>query len=249
MDKLAFAGVVVALVAIFGGYALEGGGISALFNLPALIIVFGGSIGAVMLQTPKQDFINGVKLFPKIWSDPHSDVEEYQEKIKKWAETSRQKGFLSLEPHAALEDDPFVKKALMMLIDGAEDDVLKESLILEIELDSEKKLRAANIYEALGGYSPTIGILGAVLGLIQAMTNINDPALLGQGIATAFVATIYGVAAANLLFIPFGEKLKAQIDIEILFREMIVNGVLSTSNGDNPQMIAKKLSAYHPVNP
>lgn len=246
MDKLAFTGVVVALVAIFGGYALEGGGIGALFNLPALIIVFGGSLGAVMLQTPKQDFINGLNLFPQIWQNPHSAIEEYQSKIQKWAETSRQKGFLSLEPHAAAEDDPFVKKALMMLIDGAEDDVLKESLILEIELDSEKKLRAANIYEALGGYSPTIGILGAVLGLIQAMTNINDPALLGQGIATAFVATIYGVAAANLLFIPFGEKLKAQIDIEILFREMIVNGVLSTSNGDNPQMIAKKLSAYNP---
>lgn len=246
MDKLAFTGVIVALVAIFGGYALEGGGIGALFNLPALIIVFGGSIGAVMLQTPKQDFLNGLSLFPQIWQNSHSAIEEYQLKIQKWAETSRQKGFLSLEPHAAAEDDPFVKKALIMLIDGAEDDVLKESLILEIELESEKKLRAANIYEALGGYSPTIGILGAVLGLIQAMTNINDPALLGQGIATAFVATIYGVAAANLLFIPFGEKLKAQIDIEILFREMIVNGVLSTSNGDNPQMIAKKLSAYNP---
>mgnify|MGYP005990727153 CR=1 FL=1 len=245
MDKLALAGVVLAIAAIMGGYAIEGGGVSTLFNLSAFLIVFGGSLGAVMIQTPNKDFVYGIKLFPQIWQSPKFNLDEYQLKIFKWTEIARQKGFLALEPHMASEEDEFVRKSLMMLIDGADNEVLKDALVLEIELDSEKKLRAANVYESLGGYSPTIGILGAVLGLIQAMTNISDAAMLGQGIATAFVATIYGVAAANLLFIPFGEKLKANIDNEILFREMIVNGVLCISNGDNSQLIAKKLSAYH----
>ena len=244
MDKLAITGLFVAIAAILGGFALDGGGISMLFDLSAFIIVIGGSFGAVMLQTPKHDFHSGISLFPNIWRSKQYDLENYRNKIILWAEISRQKGFLPLESHMAQEGDPYVKKALMMLIDGADEEVLKESLVLEIELNSEKKLRAANIYEALGGYSPTIGILGAVLGLIQAMSNINDPLLLGQGVATAFVATIYGVAAANFLFIPFGEKLKAQINNEILFREMVLNGILATSNGDSPQQISKKLSAY-----
>lgn len=245
MDKLAITGVLLAVLAVFGGYAIEGASISALFHLSAFIIVFGGSFGAVMLQTPKQDFINGLALFPNIWKTNQPDFSEYQTRITKWSEVARHKGFLALEEHSVTEQDPFVKKALIMLIDGAEDDALRETLQLEVELTSEHKLRAASIYESLGGYSPTIGIIGAVLGLIQAMANINEPAALGQGIATAFVATIYGVGAANLLFIPFGEKLKAQIDNEILFREMIINGVLSTANGENPQMISKKLAAYN----
>ncbi|WP_341205672.1 flagellar motor protein [uncultured Psychrosphaera sp.] len=244
MDKLAFTGLVIAIAAVFGGYAVEGGGISALFQLPAFIIVFGGTFGAVMLQTPKADFIHSITLFPLIWKSPTYDFNLYKLKLCKWADIARQKGFLALEHQVHTETDPFVKKALMMLIDGVDKDVLRESLELEAQLESEHKNRAANVYESLGGYSPTIGIIGAVLGLIQAMANINDPLVLGQGIATAFVATIYGVASANLLFIPFGEKLKTQIDEELLYREMIILGLLSTANGENPQNISRKLDAY-----
>ncbi|MDU0112828.1 flagellar motor protein [Psychrosphaera aquimarina] len=244
MDKLAFTGLVIAIAAVFGGYAVEGGGISALFQLPAFIIVFGGTFGAVMLQTPKSDFIHSITLFPLIWKSPTYDFNLYKLKLCKWADIARQKGFLALEHQVHTETDPFVKKALMMLIDGVDKDVLRESLELEAQLESEHKNRAANVYESLGGYSPTIGIIGAVLGLIQAMANINDPLVLGQGIATAFVATIYGVASANLLFIPFGEKLKTQIDEELLYREMIILGLLSTANGENPQNISRKLDAY-----
>ncbi len=244
MDRLAVVGILVAIVAIVGGYAYEGGAIATLFHFSAFIIVIGGSFGAVMLQTPKQDFINGLRMFPMVWQGEQYQFTVYLHKIQFWAETSRQKGFLALEHEIEREPEPFVQKALMMLVDGAEHDVLRESLQMQVELESEHKLRGANIFEALGGYSPTIGILGAVLGLIQAMTHISDPAALGQGIATAFIATIYGVGAANLIFIPIGEKLKAKIDQEILFREMVINGVVAAANGENPQLIARKLSAY-----
>lgn len=244
MDKLAIAGLFIAISAIFGGYAVEGGGVSALFQLPAFIIVFGGTFGAVMLQTPKSDFIHGITLFPLIWKSPKYDFNLYKLKLCKWADVARQKGFLALEEQVHIESDPFVKKSLMMLIDGVDKEVLRDSLELEAQLESEHKNKAANVYESLGGYSPTIGIIGAVLGLIQAMTNIDDPLVLGQGIATAFVATIYGVASANLLFIPFGEKLKGHIDEELLYREMIILGIMSAANGEHPQNISRKLDAY-----
>lgn len=244
MDKLAITGILVAFLAIIGGYAYEGGAILTLFHLSAFIIVIGGSFGAVMLQTPKKDFLNGLRMLPQVWQSDKYQFTVYLHKIQYWSETSRQRGFLALEQDIEQEPDPFVQKALMMLVDGAEHETLRDSLQMQVELESEHKLRGANIFEALGGYSPTIGILGAVLGLIQAMSHINDPAVLGQGIATAFVATIYGVGAANMLFIPIGEKLKAKIDQEILFREMIINGVIAAANGENPQLISRRLSAY-----
>lgn len=245
MDRLAVIGIVIAFSAIIGGYAIEGGSIITLFHLSAFIIVIGGSFGAVMLQTPRHDFINGLRMLPLVWQSERYPVTNYLGKIQYWADTARQKGLLALEQEIEREPEPFVQKALMMLVDGAEQEVLIESMQLQAELDSEHKLRAANIFEALGGYSPTIGILGAVLGLIQAMSHINDPTVLGQGIATAFVATIYGVGAANLIFIPIAEKLKAKIEQELLFREMIITGISGVANGDNPQLIGRKLSAYN----
>ena len=244
MDKLAIFGVLVALVAVVGGYAIEGGGIAALFHFPAFVIVIGGSFGAVMLQTPSNQFFRGLKMFSRVWRSEVHDFKHQQRRLCDWADISRQKGFLALEEHVTAESDPFVKKALSMLVDGVDTDILRNSLELDIELESEKQQKGARIYEALGGYSPTIGILGAVLGLIQAMANIDDPSALGHGIATAFVATIYGVGGANLFFIPVAQKLQAQIDDQVLMREMITEGILATANGENPHNIARKLEAY-----
>lgn len=244
MDRLAFSGIVIALIAIVGGYAIEGGGISALFHFPAFLIVIGGSLGAVMLQTPSLYFLQGIKMLPNVWKKQMLNCQAHQNEILRWAEISRQKGFLALEHEISSEQDPFIRKGLVMLVDGMELDVLKNSLELEIELESERKYRSARIYEALGGYSPTIGIIGAVLGLIQAMANINDPSSLGHGIATAFVATIYGVGAANLFFIPIAQKLQSQIDNEVLLKEMILEGILCTANGENPHSIERKLEPY-----
>ena len=244
MDKLAVTGVLVALVAIVGGYAIEGGGITALFHFPAFVIVIGGSFGAVMLQTPSSHFYQGLRMFGQVWRPQVIDFTDVKRKLCFWSEISRQKGFLALEEQAHQEADPFVKKALTMLVDGVDNDVLKSSMELDIELESERQYCAARIYEALGGYSPTIGIIGAVLGLIQAMANIDDPSALGHGIATAFVATIYGVGGANLFFIPIAQKLQAQVDNQVLMREMVVDGIIAAANGENPHNISRKLEAY-----
>ena len=238
------AGVLVALVAIVGGYAIEGGGISALFHFPAFIIVMGGTFGAVMLQTPSASFISGLKMFGQVWNKPAIDFVGTQRMISRWSDVARQKGFLALEDEINTLHDPFIRKGLTYLVDGVDVDVIKHSLELDIELEADRKLKAARIYDALGGYSPTIGIIGAVLGLIQAMGNIDDPSALGHGIATAFVATIYGVGCANLLFIPIAQKLQSQIDNEVLLKEMVVEGILFAANGENPQSIERRLEAY-----
>lgn len=244
MDKLAFAGITLAIIAIFGGYAIEGGGINALFHFPAFLIVVGGSFGAVMLQTPTRHFTQGLSMFPLVWQRPNLNFDVLLSDVCHWSDIARQKGFLALEETAGQTQDPFVKKGLNMIIDGIEVEIVKDALENDIELESENRFKSARIYEALGGYSPTIGIIGAVLGLIQAMANIDDPNALGQGIATAFVATIYGVAGANLFFIPVAKKLQTQIEHEVLYREMVVEGLVATSNGENPQSIARKLEAY-----
>lgn len=244
MDRLAMAGVIVALVAIVGGYAIEGGGISALFHFPAFVIVIGGSFGAVMLQTPSTYFVSGLKMFGQVWNKPKLDFYQTQKMISRWSDVARQKGFLALEDELNTVEDPFIRKGLTYLIDGVDTDVIRHSLELDIELESDRQYRAARIYDALGGYSPTIGIIGAVLGLIQAMANIDDPSALGHGIATAFVATIYGVGGANLLFIPIAQKLQSQIDNEVLLKEMVVEGILFAANGENPQSIERRLEAY-----
>jgi chemotaxis protein MotA len=244
MDKLAFAGFFLAIIAIFGGYAIEGGGVNALFHFPAFLIVIGGSFGAVMLQTPMRHFTQGLAMFPLIWRNETFNFNLLLSDICHWSDIARQKGFLALEETASHTDDPFVKKGLNMIIDGIEVEIVKDALELDIELESDDRFKSARIYEALGGYSPTIGIIGAVLGLIQAMANIDDPNALGQGIATAFVATIYGVGGANLFFIPVAKKLQTQVEREVMYREMVVEGLIATSSGENPQSIARKLEAY-----
>ena len=244
MDRLSIGGLILALVAVVGGYAIEGGGISALFHFPAFVIVIGGSFGAVMLQTPTPYFLHGLKMFKQVWRSQPIDFLATQKKIAFWSDTVRQKGFLALEDEIAEQDDEFTQKALGLLVDGVESDVMREALILDIELESERLHKSARIYDALGGYSPTIGIIGAVLGLIQAMANIDDPSALGHGIATAFVATIYGVGGANLFFIPVAQKLQSQIENQVLFREMVVEGIMCAANGENPANIQRKLASY-----
>ena len=151
---------------------------------------------------------------------------------------------MSLEADAVQESDPFLHNALNLLVDGVEPVTLHRTLDNELCLERERLMRSARMYESMGGYSPTIGILGAVLGLIQAMQNIKDPEMLGAGIATAFVATIYGVGFANLIFIPIANKLKSVIIQRSLYQELIVEGVVAIANGENPRVIERKLAAY-----
>jgi chemotaxis protein MotA len=244
MDKLSISGLFIALVAIYLGFVIDGGTIASLFELPAFIIVFGGTIGAVMLQSSQVQFFHALSLLKWIFFPPQYNVQQGIESIVSWAEKARESGFLSLEHIAEEEHDFYTNKGLNLLVDGVEVDNLKVALELDLDLYREHNLRSAHIFESMGGYSPTIGILGAVLGLIHAMSNLSDPQLLGQGIATAFVATIYGVGFANLIYLPIANKIKAIVHQQTMYREMITEGLVAIALAENPHAIENKLSAF-----
>jgi chemotaxis protein MotA len=244
MDRLSVAGLFVAILAIYLGFILDGGSIGSLLELPAFIIVFGGTLGAVMLQSSSSQFLHAVSLLKWVFSPPKYDIDEGIDNIVLWAEKARESGYLALEDIALDEPEPFTQKGLNLLVDGTEVENLRASLELDLDIYREHNLRSANIFESMGGYSPTIGILGAVLGLIHAMNNLTEPSLLGQGIATAFIATIYGVGFANLIYLPIANKIRAIIHQQTMYREMISEGLNSIAQGDNPHAIENKLSAF-----
>lgn len=244
MDKLSITGLLIAIVAIYAGFSLDGGNLSALLELPAFIIVFGGTIGAVMLQSTLPQFKHALSLLSWVFKPPIYDMERGINEIVTWAGEAREHGFLALEDTALEIEDSYTQKGLNLLVDGVNVENFKNTLELDLELYREHGLRSANIYESMGGYSPTIGILGAVLGLIHAMGHLTEPELLGQGVATAFIATIYGVGFANLLYIPIANKIKNLVEHQTIYREMVLEGLVAIANGENPHAIENKLSAF-----
>lgn len=244
MDRLSIAGLFVAILAIYIGFMLDGGAVSALFELPAFIIVVGGTLGAVMLQSSNTQFLHALSLLKWVFTPPQFDIEQGIDKVVFWASRARESGYLVLEDIALDEEDSFTQKGLNLLADGVELDNLRVSLELDLDVYREHNLRSANVFESMGGYSPTIGILGAVLGLIHAMSNLTEPELLGQGIATAFIATIYGVGFANLFYLPVANKIREIIHQQTMYREMISEGLVAIANGENPHAIENKLSAF-----
>ncbi|WP_404338967.1 flagellar motor protein [Pseudoalteromonas mariniglutinosa] len=244
MDKLSFLGLIVAISAIAIGYSLEGGVVSALFNGPALIIVLGGTLGAVLLQTSSRVFSKTLKISHWVFFPPNHNIDDAIEQVKRWSHKARQEGYLALENDALSHPDPYAAKGLSLLVDGVSEQQLRDTLEIDLMLERERLLEVSRVYEAMGGYSPTIGILGAVLGLIQAMAFITEPEKLGAGVATAFIATIYGVGLANILFLPMANKLKQQIEEKMLYHEMLAEGIIAMSQGENPANIELKLEAY-----
>ncbi len=244
MDALSIVGLIVGISAILLGQHLEGGHLKTLVNGPAALIVLGGTIGAVMLQSPQAVFLRAMYMLFWTVFTPRLDYEETIEKIIRWSNIARKEGLLGLEDVEEHEPDPFAQKALQLLIDGGEPEIIRG--IMEVDIDTRDSFdtSAANVFESMGGYSPTIGIIGAVLGLIQVMGNLSDPSLLGSGIAVAFVATIYGVGAANLLFLPVAKKLKSIVHGQSQYREMIVEGMTAIAEGENPRNIETKLLGY-----
>lgn len=244
MDTLTLAGLLVGIIAIIGGNALEGGHIAGLLNAPAAVIVLGGTLGAAMLQTPKPIFINAFRLVRWAFNPPAVKMQENIKKVITWSFTARKEGLLGLEGIAEGERDPFAKKGLMLLIDAIDPPVIRSVMEVELLTREDRDMQSAKVFEAMGGYAPTVGILGAVMGLIHVMGNLADPSKLGEGIATAFVATIYGVGAANLLFLPLAGKLKAVIKSQSNQREMMIEGLLAIADGENPRTIEMKLEGY-----
>lgn len=246
MDLLSLLGLAIGLVALLGGNFLEGGSIESLLNGPAAIIVFGGTLGAAVLQTPKQNLRRALQLSKRIIVPDYPEFDQAVKKVVAWALAARKEGLLGLEPIAEKEKDRYCKKALILLIDGNDTDAIRHSLEIDLLAQEQRDNNAAGFYESMGGYAPTIGIIGAVIGLIHVMKNLNDPALLGPGIAVAFVATIYGVAFANLLLLPIANKLRQSVSADALYHEMILEGVLAIAEGENPRTIESKLKGYLP---
>jgi len=244
MDFLTLLGIVVGLAAILGGNILEGGHTDSLLQLTAFVIVFGGTCGAVMVQTPREVFIHALKRTRWIFIPPAENGSQAIEKIVSWSQMARKEGLLSLQSACEEESDQFLKSGLQMLADGSEPESIRAALEVEMGTMESLDLNATKVWEGFGGYSPTIGIIGAVMGLIHVMNNLADPSALGPGIAVAFVATIYGVGLANLLFLPMANKLKMIIGQRMLYRELLVDGLVSIAEGDNPRNIESKLQGY-----
>ena len=244
MDKISILGLLIGIAAIVGGQVLEGGHIGSLSQPTALLIVLGGTMGAVMLQSPYATFVRGMRMVRWVWVPPAVNYPQLITQITAWSQLSRREGLLALENSMGQVKDNFARKGLQLLVDGAETERLREVLEVDINTYEQELKMSARIWEAAGGYSPTIGILGAVLGLIHVMENLSEPSKLGAGIAVAFVATIYGVGLANLVFLPMSNKLKAHIHRLIVQREMIVDGLVGIANGDNPRIIESRLQGY-----
>jgi len=245
MDILTIAGIIIAATAIIGGNALEGGHIESLMQLTAFIIVFGGTVGAILVQVPLSTFLHSLKLARWVVIPPKVGTDEAIEKIVGWSNIARKEGLLGLEALAEEESDEFGRKGLQLLVDGTEPDVIRGILEVELDVKETKDTDGAKVWEGMGGYSPTVGIIGAVMGLIHVMNNLSDPSKLGSGIAVAFVATIYGLVMANMLFLPMASKLKTIIQSQSKFREMFVEGIVSISQGENPRNIEMRLQSYN----
>ncbi|MCL9684380.1 flagellar motor protein [Legionella maioricensis] len=244
MDSLTLIGLLTGFLAIIIGQLIEGGDLHSLLNVAALFIVLGGTLGAVMLQTPMPTFKRAFKILPWIFRPPRIGFDEYRDLLIELAKKARQLGLLSLEDHLEVERNPLVNKGLELLVIGVDKQTIRDVLEAQIDHDESQDLRAAHVFESMGGYSPTIGILGAVLGLIQVMRNLADPGSLGLGIAVAFVATIYGVGMANLIFLPVANKLKSCISRQVHFDEMIVEGLVAIACGESPNMLQLKLNNF-----
>lgn len=244
MDVLSLIGVILAFVAILGGNYLEGGNASALLNGPAALIVIGGTLGAAFLQTPLNVFKRALTILRWIFFPPHIDLQGGINRVVAWSMTARKEGLLGLEAVADVESDPYARKGLQLLVDGAEPEAIRSILEVDMYTQESRDIHASKVFESMGGYAPTIGIIGAVMGLIHVMGNLADPSMLGSGIAVAFVATIYGVGFANLLLLPIGSKLKALALRQSCYREMLLEGILSIAEGENPRSIELKLQGF-----
>lgn len=244
MNFLSVLGIVIGLGAVLLGNMLDGGHIASLINWPALIIVMGGTMGAVCLQFSPVIFFKSIKVVGRVFFPPKLMLKTQIEKIVKWSLLARKNGLLDLERVIGTEKDSLTRKGLQLLVDGCEADVIRDAMEVDLAIKEYMDLQVAKVYEAMGGYAPTIGIIGAVMGLIHVMQNLSDPALLGQGIATAFVATIYGVGSANLIFLPIAQQLKTQAHALSQAREMLIEGIVAIAAGDNPRNIELKLSGF-----
>ncbi len=244
MDKASIGGVSLAAVGIIAGLMLEGGNLGQIVQPTAAMIVFGGTLGAVLLQFPLKTVIEAARRLAHIFTDTPNETSKLIQLLVAYANKARRSGVVSLDSDLKTVDDPFLRQALTLAIDGSEPAELRKIMILNLDMRAEGEDRLPAVFESAGGFSPTIGILGAVLGLIQVMQHLDKIDEVGRGIAVAFVATIYGVGSANLFFLPAAGKLRIRIREEQQRREMMLEGVISILEGMNPRMLEIKLNGF-----
>jgi chemotaxis protein MotA len=242
VDWASVAGLILALLGITVGQVLEGGKLGSLVQPAAFVIVFVGTLGAVLLQSRSVNFLRGVKMLCWVIRPPDDRRKDLAHEIALWSLTARREGLLSLERFMKIGQDPFITKGLRLIVDGINPGKMRDILDTDISAYETEQRQAVKIWEAAGGYSPTIGILGAVLGLIHVMENLSDPNKLGSGIAVAFVATIYGVGLANLVFLPIGSKLKNLVSREVQVREILAAVFSDIAAGDTSRVIEERIS-------
>jgi len=244
MDIASIGGIMLAIVGILAGMMIEGGSIAQITQPTAALIVVGGTTGAVMLQFPLKTFVAALKQAMKIFISSSADGDEVLKQLVQFANKARKSGIVSLDQDLASVSDPFLKQALMLAIDGTEPNEVRKIMQMELDNKAEMEEKIPQVFEAAGGYSPTVGIIGAVLGLIQVMQHLDNINEVGRGIAVAFVATIYGVALANLICLPAAGKLKIRHREEQMVKEMMLEGVISILEGMNPRMMETKLKTF-----
>jgi len=244
LDKSTWAGISLAAVGILGGMMIEGGKLAQILQPTAAMIVFGGTIGAVMIQYPLPIIMAAASHLSHVFLEKSKDFEGLIQELVRYAKQARKEGIVSLDKQLNAIKDPFLKKSLMLAIDGTDPQELRKMMELEMDNQTEHEEKVPQVYESAGGFAPTIGIIGAVLGLIQVMQHLDNITEVGRGIAVAFVATIYGVASANIFFLPSAGKLKLRLREEQLTREIALEGVISILEGLNPRMVETKLHGF-----
>ena len=244
MDIVSIIGTILGFVVIIVGTVLKGSTVGALWNPAAFVIVFFGTLSALLVQNQGKVLKHALSMMRIIYRPPQHRPSDLISRIVGWSEISRRQGLLGLEPQIEAETDPFISKGLQLLVDGGEPDAIRS--VLEVDLDTREAidLAGAKVYENAGIYAPTLGIIGAVMGLMAVMQNLADPSKLGHGIAAAFVATIYGVALANMFMLPMSARLKGLVGKQTKMREILIEGLVSIAQGDNPRQIEARLEGY-----
>ncbi len=244
MDVLSIVGLVLAALAIGLGAILKGAGIHALISSAAFMIVIVGTVAAICVQTPLEVMRRAFTMLPWVFRPPPCEPELLVRKIVEWSNISRRQGLLGLERLIAVEADAFLRKGLQLVVDGSDPETIRNTLELDLHAREAADTRAARVFEGMGVYSPTLGIIGAVLGLMAVMQNLNDPSKLGHGIAAAFTATVYGIGIANLFFLPIANKLKVAVAAHTHLNEMQIEGLIALAQGENPRIIESRLLGF-----
>lgn len=244
MEHYSVIGVLLGIFSVVGGALLEGLHLGAILQPTAAVIVFGGTLGATLVAFPTQDVRLAISMLGRVFQTVEIDTQAVIDEIIEVANIARKEGILAIEQIRSRIQDPLFKKGLKFVIDGFEPQAVRDILQSEIDMEAEDEEAAGRVWEGAGGFAPTIGIIGAVLGLIHVMGNLSDPSKLGEGIAVAFVATVYGVASANLFFIPFGNKLKRKAEMRAMAKEVVKLGVSGIQEGANPHFLREKLEVY-----